>query len=73
MQFCSILELVKSGMTALHHVPTGAMVADVGTKYMANSALRSIMHQMISPVFTRRLHPPGVSVFSVVSLDYSLQ
>lgn len=36
-------ELVKSGKTAIHLIPTRTMLADIGTKHLPNSAFRSIL------------------------------
>ena len=42
LRFFLIHELVKSGKITLRRVPTGVMLADVGTKYLSNSAFCSI-------------------------------
>ena len=46
LRFFIVRELVKSGKITRHHVPTGAMLADVGTKNLSKSSFRSIMHQV---------------------------
>ena len=46
LRFFFIRELVKSGRITLHHVPTGAMLADVGTRHLSNSSFQSIMQQI---------------------------
>ncbi|CAN0488401.1 unnamed protein product, partial [Scytosiphon promiscuus] len=41
-----IHELAKSGKITVRHVPTGAMLGDVGTKHLLNSAFRSTMQSI---------------------------
>lgn len=60
-----IHELASSGKITLHHVPTGAMLANVGANHGSNGAFRLIMQQIKDrfPLSTTVILFPGFSLF----------